>query len=394
MGRIEASKGGLYNCQKHGILDSRLPCPWPNCANGHADEDLIVSSTQGDQQPLRWRRHQWQGQDSVGTCDQYYSWVSDLDYLNVSASTFVAWSEVRRRVKDAAHPPPNVIYHYTNHDGLSGIVASGELWMSDSACLNDPRDTVGSFDGIVDIITEIHDEIDCKDCRDIASAWILSIPEWKERNTGRFRVCLSSFSANGDDPCMRRKYGDFAIGFSRVGLLRSVDSSCLQPVIYKSSIHKQIAEVYIKHILAACNAAMLRSPARAGVIKATYLEDPEILFGLTAFLKDPEHSTEKEHRLLWTGEAGSIESPTWYTVPLYSRNTAEGLVEYIKTADLRPSLYVGVDDEVFCRNCFRSSIAEVIAPSGVDDAELQQIKDLLDQHSIKVELTRSAPETE
>jgi len=189
---------------------------------------------------------------------------------------------------------------------------------------------------------------------------------------------------------MRRKYGNFTIGFSRAALLRSVDSSCLQPVIYNSSIHKQIAKVYIKHILAACNAEMLRSPARAGVIRATYQEDPQIFFGLTAFLKDPEHSTEKEHRLLWTGEAGWNESPTWYQVPLNSRNTPERLVKYIKTSDLRPDLCVEVDDIVSCRRLFRSSIAEVIAPREVADAELQQIQDLLNQFSIKVEVARSA----
>lgn len=392
MGKIEASKSGLYNCQEHGILDSRLPCPWPNCANGHADEDLIVSSAQGDQHPLRWRRHQWQGQDGNSIHDQYYSWMSDLDYLNVLASTFVAWSEVRRRVKTASHPPLDVVYHYTNLEGLLGIVDSGELWMSDCACLNDPRDTVGSFGKIVDVIEEIRDELECNNCRDIANSWIISIPEWENRNTGLFRVCLSSFSATGDDPCMRRKYGNFAIGFSRAALLRSVDSSCLQPVIYNNSIHKQIARVYIKHILAACNAEMFRSPARAGAIRLTYQEDPQILFGLTAFLKDPEHSTEKEHRLLWVGEAGGNESPTWYKVPLSSRDTAERPVKYIKTSDLRPDLCLEANDTVSCRRLFRSSITEVIAPSEVADAEFQKIQNLFDKYSIKAEVTRSAME--
>src|ERR1700686_1662523 len=52
-----------------------------------------------------------------------------------------------------AHPPPPIIYHYTNDVGLRGILESGRLWLTDIFNLNDPSELRHGLSHAVNILT-------------------------------------------------------------------------------------------------------------------------------------------------------------------------------------------------------------------------------------------------
>lgn len=47
---------------------------------------------------------------------------------------------------------PELIYHYTDHDGLQGILKSGELWLTDILKLNDPSEIKFGIDHAVSVL--------------------------------------------------------------------------------------------------------------------------------------------------------------------------------------------------------------------------------------------------
>lgn len=63
-----------------------------------------------------------------------------------------AYNQLRFNTKLKEH-----IYHYTNLDGLFGILDSNEFWLSDVRFMNDPSDS-GEY--VINLINEIIEEED------------------------------------------------------------------------------------------------------------------------------------------------------------------------------------------------------------------------------------------
>jgi hypothetical protein len=53
-----------------------------------------------------------------------------------------------------ATAPPEIVYHYTDDNGLRGILDSGRLWLTDIFSLNDPSELIHGFSHAVGILNE------------------------------------------------------------------------------------------------------------------------------------------------------------------------------------------------------------------------------------------------
>ena len=109
----------------------------------------------------------------------------------------------KKLLQDFSDPYPDRLYHYTNADGISGIIDSHEIWMSNTAFMNDP--------------TELKALENAKDIRDSDFTRGAVKEEWrrmKDRSgIDRPNYYMASFSKKPASLGQWRAYGKFCIGF-------------------------------------------------------------------------------------------------------------------------------------------------------------------------------------
>lgn len=100
-------------------------------------------------------------------------------------------------------PYPDRLYHYTNADGITGILGNHEIWMSNTAFMNDP--------------TELKALENAKDIRDSNFARDAVKEKWRRlkdwRGIDRPNYYMASFSREPDSLGQWRAYGKFCIEF-------------------------------------------------------------------------------------------------------------------------------------------------------------------------------------
>lgn len=100
-------------------------------------------------------------------------------------------------------PYPDRLYHYTNADGITGILSNHEIWMSNTAFMNDP--------------TELKALENAKDMRDSDFARDAVKEKWRRlkdwRGIDKPNYYMASFSKIPDSLGQWRAYGKFCIEF-------------------------------------------------------------------------------------------------------------------------------------------------------------------------------------
>src|SRR5258706_6937370 len=127
------------------------------------------------------------------------------------------------RTKVYQRAAPELIYHYTDGDGLTGILQSRKLWLTDLFDLNDPSELRYGIryaqDALDTISTDRGIEQFAKDFRKFTADGIQAIAHF-------FVGC---FSCNGDELGQWRAYADdgrgFAIGFDSASLVGAFENS-------------------------------------------------------------------------------------------------------------------------------------------------------------------------
>jgi hypothetical protein len=111
------------------------------------------------------------------------------------------------------HPPPPVIYHYTNDAGLRGIIETGKLRLTDIFYLNDPTELRHGIGPAIELLAA-----KCDDARPEIKQFsknLAAILHGGIEQTAHYFSC--SFSGAGDDLGQWRAYADnghgYAIGF-------------------------------------------------------------------------------------------------------------------------------------------------------------------------------------
>jgi hypothetical protein len=117
--------------------------------------------------------------------------------------------------------PPPIIYHYTDDRGLTGILESGQLWLTDAFSLNDPSELRHGFSRAIKLLSaraengSVAHKLFCKNFAAFAQQ------EGIQRAAHYFVCC---FSAAGDDLGQWRAYADNGRGYALAFDTKSLES--------------------------------------------------------------------------------------------------------------------------------------------------------------------------
>jgi hypothetical protein len=118
---------------------------------------------------------------------------------------------------------PSVIYHYTDGSGLSGILESGKLWLTNVCSLNDPSELQYGFSKIAKYLLEnVRDHP--SECKTLAESFASFASDGIQKIARRYYTC--SFSMHGDELGQWRAYADngrgLSVGFRTETLLNAL----------------------------------------------------------------------------------------------------------------------------------------------------------------------------
>lgn len=364
MKRVNIYPGHNYTCAEHGNRGS-LPCAWPSCSNGFHDAEFEETPIIQSEKPRTYKRREWQS--PLGGV--YYSWESStLPNWFHAPQTF--WNEARRH-KLIPETFPKVVYHYTSLEGFMGIISSRAVWMTEFSYLNDRREVSYGLELLLETVRHILENEQDDDIRGLLSAW-------SERLAGaQNRVCITSFSADGDSLSQWRAYGPIAVGFPVQSLALHVTDSRLQRVEYNPEAQRKLVEIYVHHLMAAFIADL-----RGGRLTRS----PELyhksdrLLELAVFFKDPAFRTENEYRLAYIDYPEVLESLGLESPPKSFRTAKGRIVPYVPSIDVLPSEH----------RDFELEISEVILGPECDDLLDRGVREFLNENGLSgVEVRRS-----
>ena len=147
-----------------------------------------------------------------------------------------------------ADPPPPLIYHYTNKNGLAGILGSGCLWLSDVFCQNDPSELRHGVEHAAELIRMLARRFpDDRALNLFADKFAKSLAGSIE-GSAQYYICC--FSTQGNRLDQWRAYADngrgFALGFDTASLekefAKQAPGRMTFPVSYNDKMLRQLQE--------------------------------------------------------------------------------------------------------------------------------------------------------
>jgi len=117
------------------------------------------------------------------------------------------YEHLKRLIQAFAESYRGAIYHYTSAEGISVIIGKHEIWMSNTAFLNDPTE-----------LTELGKATDLLEDKDfkydaVREEWSKTFDRDRFNKDRQFDYYMASFSRKRDSLEQWRAYGNFCIGF-------------------------------------------------------------------------------------------------------------------------------------------------------------------------------------
>lgn len=106
------------------------------------------------------------------------------------------------------YAPKSSLYHYTSPGGFEGMLASGQIWLTDLQYANDPKE-LQLAKVLHDTLSELADESEDEDWK--RSCY--KIRDWISRLRGRFGLYSFSLSEKADQLPMWQEYTDRGRGY-------------------------------------------------------------------------------------------------------------------------------------------------------------------------------------
>lgn len=356
MKKLNASHSLTYQCKEHGIYSS-LPCPWPNCPNGILEDEFELTSWLKGEAPNIFRRHEWLSSKE----EKYYSWQED-NYPSWFTCKQTFWSEAIRR--KLVTERSNLIYHYTNISGLMGILNSGSIWLTDYSYLNDRKEITHGVDIVIRVARELQKKSTNQDINELLESWIGSLSDHKKR------VCIASFSADGDSLSQWRAYGRIAIGFEIYQVVRHVRGVSLQSVEYSESVQSELAALYLNHL---CQSYLEDNSKNLLGFAPDLYHQTNQLFELISFFKDSSFQGERECRLVYIEDNSLHESMGINKPKIYFRSTGSHIIPYVSSNELYASPEIAEPLDM----------AEIVLGPGSDELLERGVRELLEYHGKK-----------
>ena len=143
--------------------------------------------------------------------------------------------------------PTVPLYHYTDQNGLMGIIKNKEIWATHTQYLNDEREYVHGADLARQVLEQKLGSIANSLCKE---ATVLNDMLLALNGSESMNVCVSSFSESRDSLSQWRAYGGkagFSIGFSGKFLYDAVNRHdfFIAPCIYENEKQRELIETLI-----------------------------------------------------------------------------------------------------------------------------------------------------
>lgn len=353
-------------CAEHGIHGT-FPCPWPDCKNGMPDDQFELEQLIENEKKLKYHRVRWKSPLE----GHYFSWEKkDWPHWFSVRNTF--WNEVRRLRLIPEHSL-DVFYHYTSMEAFVSIVESDSIWLSDYSYLNDKTELVHGVKIVSEAINEFLIQGVSNEQEGLLKAWL------EKASAPLQRVCVASFSDDGDSLSQWRAYGNVAIGFvpQKIGI--HTNQSQLGVVQYDPEIQRKIAQVYVSHSMQAYtedikNKAIERIPD-------VYHQFGQVL-ELVSFFKNPSFRDEREYRLVYVEHPELFKNKAFWERPSKHFQVKGGRIySHVKSSEMFPR----TDHK------WPLGICEVVLGPESDDLMELGVREFLDENGLQnVPIKRSA----
>ncbi len=296
------------------------------------------------------------------------NWKPLLNSMEEALDDYNAWSEKHLLDGDIRNKITSPLYHYTDGNGLKGILENEEIWFTSYEFLNDPKEISFGMAVAIKLLTEIGEGSDPR--IKMFCDMVIDLFSHENMKTA-FGIFIASFSRNSDDLGQWRGYGDDGRGYS-LGLAphlfhttegvkpNPTDNFVVVPVVYGEkdgralhmpAIEKalRVAGKIIVHEADAMQDASVGMPFFDALAKT--LIASELLLNCM-MIKHDAYRNEGEVRLVMVGERRTLASHT------STRVRGGNIIPYIKSefpirADgsiaevlVGPSAAIGAEDGV------------------------------------------------
>lgn len=319
-------------CRDHFAGGVGLPCPWPDCIHGH-NADIFLDS-RFPSVSTEYRRESFIAADGKPR----YFWIS----TNQSYGWAVR-STVRSELLRLAKPSFGPMYHYTSLEGFQGIVESSDLWLTDSAFMNDASE----IEHGIDMSREVFESIatNGSPIADVLRG-LTNIPVAK-----RPRLNIACFSSARDHLSQWRAYSQntvgVALGFASEKFMPALGypSECvLNPVLYSDALKRALLDCFARFFSEAYSRDAKRQISvrqRDGTSKEFFPTEGYsnslngLFFELVTFCKHPAFADEHEMRFAYTEHSEVIESFDLERAKKRFRRANGFLAPYTTVEDIR-----------------------------------------------------------
>lgn len=152
-------------------------------------------------------------------------------------------NDVTRVLEQYAQPTPDLLFHYTDTNGLYGILRSRSLWATHFRFLNDATEFVYGHQMVAEYIASQLGE----NMRNFGEAWSDSGRAFADR----FPHFIASTSADRDSLSQWRGYGkkddSYAIALRSVELVQTPEVIVL-PIIYRPKDQREIVKMHVDRV--------------------------------------------------------------------------------------------------------------------------------------------------
>ena len=246
--------------------------------------------------------------------------------------------------------PPAIIYHYTDIDGLLGMVITGKVWATHVSRLNDSSEYHHGIKVVADCV------------RNSMPASSKPLVDKILSEFERVETYVASYSTKQDLLSQWRSYSGgkvgYCLGLATDGIATLDDSTpLLEPVIYKDSLAQQVISTMVKRVeeyLQDNQFGDVEVGFLLGMVGGT-------LANLACTIKHPKFEEENEYRQFYQPGATSLQLEQKF------RNDRFGLTPYVEVPFIAEN-----------RLPLRSV---TIGPCKDAELEINTVKMLLEKHS-------------
>lgn len=366
-------------CKKHGHTGD-LPCPWPGCEEGVEYDEFYTRLIGINKVMHSYYRRKWSSLNG----EERYCWDLADDTSWFMANKLV-WEEVARLIPQSSVRPNN-LYHYTNMEGLFGIVSSNHLWLTDYEFLNDSSELKFSLE----VANKCMGEFDAYNY----SARVANLlPEWRKHLELTIPTCklyVASFSEDRDNLSLWRAYspaeGGVSLGFEfEFFSLLLQSGSSINRVTYSAKEQQMLINIAIHLHLLSIDWDLEKS-------KHDYERQYELRKGFfshnllrqLAFIKDPSFADEKEIRVAYIEDQELFDREGLKKATRRFRPRGRLIVPYITSDEDGVGAPTDMDMDIIKRKKHKLPLEEVvISPQPDSPLVARSIREFLVAHNFR-----------